>query len=177
MSLHQSRTASSSDEWQTPERVLELVRTVNRIALDPCTTKSNPVGADECYYLPKHDGLLLRWSVGAGLNYVNPPYGRAIAGWVECCVENSLWDCEIIALVPANTDTRWYDRANTTANARCEVRGRLTFKGAPAPAKFGSAVFYWGAQPYLFCHVFAALGRVAFLRDHMEPPALQEAAE
>lgn len=46
--------SSAKDDWQTPAEVLELVRKVGPIVLDPCTTVDNPTGAA----LICHDGLV-----------------------------------------------------------------------------------------------------------------------
>lgn len=161
--------SSAKHDWQTPESVLELVRKVGRIGLDPCTTPANPCAADGICTLPDLDGLKADWLracvFGNGLAYVNPPYGRALPRWVDKCACEGAAGCEVILLVSARPDTAWYDLAKTSANALCEVRGRLRFKGADAGAPFPSALFYWGPSPFLFCHVFQVLGRVEVMRQ------------
>lgn len=167
MGKHQSAPEHSRTDWQTPDHVLNLVRKVGRIMLDPCTTYENPTAA-QAFLTAEVDGLSRPWHCAdgepIGLIYCNPPYGRAIGKWVNKCGDESLLHKgTVIALVPANTDTAWYDDAIESADAVCEVRGRLRFKGAPGPAMFGSAVFYYGREPHLFCHVFAELGRTRLL--------------
>ncbi len=57
----------SRDDWQTPEIVLQRVRRVNKISLDPCTTPTNPTKAEmwastcEIDFSAK-DGLQIPWS-------------------------------------------------------------------------------------------------------------------
>jgi hypothetical protein len=34
------------DDWQTPDSILDRVRRIDRIALDPASVISNPTGAD-----------------------------------------------------------------------------------------------------------------------------------
>lgn len=156
----------SSDrmDWQTPDVVLDLVREVGVIRLDPCTEVANPTGAQE-WISPPGDGLSYDWQPArSGVVYVNPPYGRSLQTWIaKCCTEGTAGS-EIVLLVPARPDTAWYDAAHDSANAKCEWRGRLRFKGAPHCAPFPSALFYWGPQPWLFCHVFAPHGRVEVMR-------------
>lgn len=160
--MHAALNSSERMDWQTPDSVLELVRKVGVIALDPCTVPSNPTGALEIIC---ERGLESVWFTdGDGLVYVNPPYGRELPRWVDKTIASSADGCACILLVPARTDTRWYDAAKSAASALCEVRGRLVFRGAPASAPFPSAVFYFGPQPFLFCHVFQSLGRVQVLR-------------
>lgn len=147
-------------DWQTPRKVLDLVRLVGRIGLDPCTTDDNPVGADD-WIAPPSDGLLQEWpsddGAGAFLTYVNPPYGRSLGAWMAKCNEESANGAEIIALVPARTDTRWWEHV-TQADAICFWRGRLTFEGAPNAAPFPSALVYWGERRKRFVQVFGAKG-------------------
>lgn len=160
----------SSDrmDWQTPESVLELVRRVGEIAIDPCTTEDNPVGAWG-FFTPARNGLLAQWDTrglrglgdeAPGLVFVNPPYGRKLPEWIGCCVEWARDGVPIIALVPARTDTRWFESAVRSAQALCLWRGRITFRGAPHPAPFPSALFYWGAlaDAERFRDVFAPHG-------------------
>lgn len=178
--------SSERHDYETPDEVLELIREMGPISLDPCTTAQNPTRA-KSYFYPPLDALSLAWPYG-GLVYCNPPYGlgrpkrkrgdppqpppppwvHSIGQWVERCIkhtnETRLAETELIMLVPARTDTLWYDRCARTSDARCEWRGRLTFKGQTDPAGFPSALFYWGARPHLFCHVFQDRGRVAVTR-------------
>jgi phage N-6-adenine-methyltransferase len=153
-------------DWQTPDCVLDRVRQLGPIALDPCTTEDNPCGA-RYWFCPPTDALQRQWlQTPGGITYVNCPYGRALSSWVaKCADEGARPEAELVLLVPARPDTGWYDRAEKSANALCEWRGRLTFRGAPSPAPFPSVLFYWGPSPWLFCHVFAPVGRVRVLRE------------
>lgn len=71
--------------------------------------------------------------------FCNPPYGKAIAEWVrKCSAEASRKDTLVVMLLPARTDTRWFQQFILN---RAEVRflkGRLRFEtngipGGPAP--------------------------------------------
>lgn len=169
MDVHYS---SENMGWQTPDNVLALVRQVAPIALDPCTTEDNPTGAKVWAFLPEIDGLQLVngefgwWGSMArelnGLVYVNPPYGRAIEGWMKRCQIEAEKGAEIVALVPARTDTRWFHSscALPRAQAICFWKGRLTFRGAPTCAPFPSALVYWGPRPERFAEVFSPYGFV-----------------
>jgi phage N-6-adenine-methyltransferase len=160
--MNQALLSSEKHDWQTPDCVLKLVRVVagGEIALDPCTTADNPCEAEEVI-TPEEDGLELPWDT-LGLVYVNPPYG-AIKTWAEKILEESI-DAEIIALVPARTETKWFCQLVWEgADACCFWKGRLTFKGAPSSAPFPSAVAYYGPRPAFFEYVFARAGRVVRL--------------
>lgn len=158
--MNSSLLSSESVEWYTPENVLDLVRTVGPIGLDPCAPldKSNPTGA-RCVYTSEDNGLVRDWR-GCGLVYVNSPYGRALPAWTEKIAREAAAGCEIIALLPARTDTRWWQEHVVTAHALCFWRGRLKFRGAPAPAPFPSAIAYFGPRRGRFCDVFSPHGWV-----------------
>lgn len=152
----------SQDNWRTPENVLERVRACfdGVIGCDPCTDADNPTGA-EMWCNEVIDGLTHTW--GPGTVYVNCPYSQ-IRPWLEKCGNRYAVDGnEIIALIPARTDTRAWHEAMATAKAFCLWRGRLTFVGAPAPAPFPSALLYWGERPWTFEAAFSDAGKVVRL--------------
>lgn len=154
--------SSADGTWQTPDNVLELVRRVGNIGLDPCTVESNPTGAWH-FCTPEHDGLARPWKApGNSLIYVNPPYGRGIGAWIAKCHAAAAEGNRVIALLPARTDTKWFP---WNADAACFWKGRLTFRGADAPAPFPSVVVWWhrGASRQLFKRVFDDAGKVVML--------------
>lgn len=152
--------SSAFHGWQTPEHVLELVRAVAPIALDPCTTQKNPTKARR--YMTSEpapapftadfagaqfhrtgpfgwvapDGLpayWLPWCGRHGLTFVNPPYGRALAAWLTKCATEARLGTEILALVPARPDTSWFQGAARSAHECLFWRGRLKFTDPRAP--------------------------------------------
>lgn len=161
MPVAQQLMTSARDDWQTPECVLERVRQVADIGLDPCPgANGNHVGAAN---VAKGNGLALPWRpmVQADeLVYVNPPYGIAILEWMRKCAFEARYGVEIVALVPARTDTRWFSIIWRTSQAVCFWRGRLTFVGAKDSAPFPSAVAYWGSCIHDFMEAFGPAGKV-----------------
>lgn len=158
-------TSSARPDWQTPDCVLERVRRVGPIRLDPCTVASNPTGAQYVFW---ESGLDCKWVEATeafggtrGLIYCNPPYGRGIGAWVDKCREAAAAGETVIALLPARTDTRWFP---WDADAICFWKGRLTFRGAPAPAPFPSAVVYWGTEANMlrFGRAFYDAGKIVY---------------
>lgn len=155
-------------DWQTPDKLLDVVRNVAPIGLDPCTVIENPTGA---LYVCAHDcgmdGLTYDWITLCSADqiiYVNPPYGRALASWVTKCRAEAREGANVILLCPARTDTRWFP---WDASRICFLKGRLTFKGAPAPAPFPSAVALWTYSFDIrdrFVSEFSAFGTVVIPR-------------
>lgn len=141
--------SSARDDWQTPDEIWQLVYLLD-YPWDPCPTGGT-------------DGLTAPFARDQ-LNYVNPPYGRAIVKWTAKCCDEGDRGCEIIMLCPGRIDTRWYQDTKRHARALCEWTGRITFRGAQDPAPFPSAFFYWGPRPYLFAYVFSQRGLVEVMR-------------
>lgn len=167
--MNPALNSSIKMDWQTPESFLELVRQVGPIALDPCTVAENPTGAAN-WFSPEegYDGLEACWRTaqfdrGTGISrpgivYVNPPYGRELPRWMSKCTIEAILGAEILALVPARPDTRWFQSAARSATAVLFWSGRIKFRGAKAHAPFPSAVFYWGAREKLFRDAFSERG-------------------
>lgn len=160
-----SRAATGGkDDWQTPDEVLELVRRVAPIGIDPCGAPGNPVRAKVCYWGGPDDidGLGLDWGRLAreGLVYVNPPFSQA-KKWAEKAIaEGVIGGTEIILLLPARTDTKVFEALRKSADAVCFWHGRMKFKGAPTSAPFPSALFYFGERAKVFERVFSPRGWV-----------------
>jgi phage N-6-adenine-methyltransferase len=155
--------STARDDWQTPEHVLMRVRSIGPIGLDPCTTIDNPVGA-RTYC--DGDGLKLHWgheADGRGLVYCNPPYSQ-IGAWTDKIVTEAVGGAEIVSLVAARPDSKWFYRLVwDSAQAVCFWKGRLRFVGAPSSAPFPSAVVYHGRRQWAFEAAFHDAGRVVRL--------------
>jgi len=151
--------SSENGGWGTPPEILDLVRAVamtGEIGMDPATSPDNPCRAVQ-FYTPETDGLFQTWGYW-GLVYVNPPYGRGIGNWTSKMRVEGHSGTELIALLPARTDTAWWQADVATANAICFWRGRIKFVGAAAGAPFPSALAYWGNRARVFERVFADRG-------------------
>jgi len=154
---------TSGNGWQTPDSILERVRTVAPIALDPCTVTSNPTHAKrnitaEC----DPDGLLSDWWTLAdgGLVFCNPPYGRGHATeWATKIVAEAARGTEIIALTRGDTSTR---AAWTMIGAATRIcyPPRIRFKGATGSPNFSNAIYYLGPRPQTFRRAFEDLGPI-----------------
>jgi len=166
--LNEALMSSESEHWNTPGSFITLVRAVAPIALDPCSNEGSLVQAERSICLPE-DGIKADWfersrfenQTSAGLVYVNPPYGSKQRDFLRKCAAEADRGCEIVALIPARTDTMVFQRTVfATAQAICFYAGRLKFEGAPSSAPFPSAVVYWGQRRERFNEVFASYGKV-----------------
>lgn len=150
---------SVTPEWYTPQEIIDLVIEVfDQIDLDPCSNSAgNPNVLAKKHYTAADDGLSQKWE---GKIYMNPPYGRGIASWIAKLIEEyENGDVsEAIALVPARTDTAWFQRMNDYV--WCAVRGRLKFSSSENAAPFPSAVFYLGENISGFYMAFNNQGTI-----------------
>ena len=148
-------------DWETPPDVVELVAQLcdYGIGLDPAGSESGRLISR--YRNWTREGTTRDW-LGCGLVYCNPPYGREIVKWVAhgaLCFEKRVDDLDqLCMLVPARTDTRWWQYYAVKADAICFWRGRISFVGAENGATFPSAFLYFGASDARFERVFAPRG-------------------
>ncbi len=126
---------SRSDRWATP---IEFFRQLDRefgFTLDVCALSDN--AKCERFFSPDDDGLRQEWT---GICWMNPPYGRVISLWMQKAYESALAGATVVCLVPARTDTRWWQDFATKAAEIRFVTGRLKFGDAVNSAPFPSAV-------------------------------------
>ena len=150
---------SKANDWRTPPEVIALVRTLwhGRIDLDPCAS-SDPAHHFAAHNLTvEDDGLEEAWE---GCAYVNPPFDALDAWAARCAEQGAVRGNEVVLLLPARTDTRYWHEYVTRARAVCFLRGRLRFVGATASCPFPTALAYWGAAPWRFHAVFSPRGWV-----------------
>jgi hypothetical protein len=149
------RTNGASSEWYTPEFIISAaVSVLGEIDLDPCSPAADPTVPAKCHFTRADDGLSRLWT---GHVFMNPPYGREIQSWVaKLHDEYSAGNVtEAIALVPASTDTDWFNMLGNCAV--CFVYGRLKFSGR-GNAPFPSSLIYMGKNVERFAEVVLDIG-------------------
>ena len=131
--------SSATDEWATPQALFdELAWIFGGFDLDPCATPEN--AKCEFFFTREDDGLSRAWQ---GKVFLNPPYGREIGRWVQKAFEESLKGALVVCLLPARTDTRWWQDYAKRGHVHF-LRGRLKFGDATAAAPFPSAIVTFG---------------------------------
>lgn len=117
MGSHQS-ARMMKDEWLTPP---ELLRELGPFDLDPCSPVNRPWDTARQHYTINDDGLLQPWS---GRVWLNPPYGREAAAWLDKLGGHG----NGIALIFARTETEmFFKQVWNRADALLFLRGRLHF--------------------------------------------------
>ncbi len=146
--MSSARNGVGRDDWGTPVEVLDCVRRVAPIVLDPCSGPNSvlraPVSWDGSSI--KVDGLRRNWSTpfrdADGLAFINYPYSAANA-WAEKIADEAGHRVPMIVLCPARTDTRAWRAMVAHADAIAFWRGRIRFlvDGEPGgTAPFPSAL-------------------------------------
>ena len=128
--------SSRSDEWETPQDLFDQMNAEFDFQIDACATAENK----KClvYFDKDQDGLSKSW--GGCRVWCNPPYSNVLE-WVRKAFLESREDGTIVCmLLPARTDTKWFQQY---VLHRAEVRflnGRLRFSGAKENAPFPSMI-------------------------------------
>ena len=133
--------SSNTPEWATPQSFFDALNREFSFTLDPCSTHEN--AKCEKHYTKEDDGLSKNW--GGKVVFCNPPYGRELPKWVKKCYEESR-HADVVMLIPARTDTRWFhDYIYGKAEIRF-IKGRLKFGNAKQSAPFPSMVVIYRAS-------------------------------
>ena len=134
MSLSSHQKNGGHDEWLTPPSILQALGSFD---LDPCAPIVRPWPTASQHYTIEDDGLAQPWH---GRVWLNPPFGRAAALWMQKMVQHG----DGIALLPARTETvMFYQSVWHRASAICFLQGRPHFHyvdGRRAPANSGAPI-------------------------------------
>jgi hypothetical protein len=128
---HQS-AAMKNDEWLTPPEVHAFL---GNFDLDPCAPIVRPWPTASEHFTVEDNGLSKQWT---GRVWLNPPYGREAAVWLERVAAHG----NGLALIFARTETDMFFRhVWNKAHAILFLRGRLHFHyvdGSRAKANSGA---------------------------------------
>lgn len=151
----------TNDDLCTPRVILERVRSIDTIGLDPCSNPWSEVKA--LVEISQHrgqDGLALPWAgfEFTGLIFVNFPYSRPMP-WCKRIVEAACDRFEIVVLSKLDPSTRWSAKLREARTAQCDLYQRVSFVGGKHKAgMMSSSLTYFGTRPHKFCHAFSDLG-------------------
>jgi len=156
---------TGDNEWYTPTEYLDAARIVLKtIDLDPASSEqANRTVQATRFYSQQENGLLHPWF---GTVWLNPPYAQPLIGqFIEKLLEELTAKRTTAALVLTHnyTDTAWFHRAASHANALCFTRGRIAFldpDGKPAAPTQGQAFHYFGPHVDRFATQFAPHGLI-----------------
>ena len=127
--------SSRKQDWETPQHFFEQLDREFRFDIDVCATRNNAKLTN--FFSAEDDALQQTWR---GTAWMNPPYGRVIAKWVQKAFEESRHGATVVCLLPARTDTRWWHDYVMKASEIRFIKGRLKFGDAKNSAPFPSAI-------------------------------------
>lgn len=156
--------STGNQEWYTPPVYIEAARAVlGEIDLDPASCElANQIVNAKKFFSADADGLCNEWH---GRIWLNPPFK---AGLIDRFVDKLLdsnFDAAIV-LTDNATDTRWFCKLATAADAILFTTGRINFLKSDGSQEVGNhirgqAFFYFGSRADLFADVFARFGWLA----------------
>lgn len=138
---HEKRI-SDSIEWFTPPMVFE--RMAETFDMDVCSPMAGPVPwvPATVFLSARENGLVTPWS---GFVWCNPPFGELARRFAERMVAHG----DGVILLPARTDTRFFQYAAPEASAIAFIRERLYFirsDGRQDRSPFASVLLGFGAR-------------------------------
>ena len=141
--------SSARADWSTPQWLVDALP--YNITWDACATKESSKCGDR-YFGPDRkmemcrDALALAWpNMGGQYYWMNPPYGREIFTWMKKAYTESPTNTNIVCLVPARTDTKWWHEFAMKAWRIHLCKGRIKFDGQKYAAPFPSALVVFNA--------------------------------
>lgn len=129
MSMNPGLYSSGSYEWTTPAYIFEPLDGLFHFNLDPCASDRNH--RCERYFTIADDGLAQPWTTEQGdpaSVFMNPPYGTSIGAWAAKAVLEWRRGALVVALLPARTDTQWFQDSVFLADAILFLKGRIRFE-------------------------------------------------
>lgn len=136
---------AKSVEWYTPMEIFKPLYDQYQFTLDVCARDIDAAMLPK-FFTPEQDGLAQDWT--GERCWMNPPYGRGIDKWVAKARNHN-----VVALLPARTDTKWFHEHVLPYGVITFLRGRVKFingeTGQPmAPAPFPCMIVRWDGEPF-----------------------------
>lgn len=170
----QAQNHSLTDEWYTPEDLIDLAKSVlGKIDTDPATSyavNQKYINA-KIFYTKASNGLDLSrpWH---GNVWLNPPYGKGEGSArdfvARLCLEfkNRKIEQAISCINLASMSAKWFNSTiPEIVSAHCIVDGRPNFMppqgvSATSSPNKGIVLSYFGTNQKCFCHVFESIGQI-----------------
>jgi site-specific DNA-methyltransferase (adenine-specific) len=119
---HKSTSPDTTDSWETPDSLFAELDREFHFTLDAA---AEPHNAKCCRFFTRaDDGLSQPWS---GVVWVNPPDGNDTGRWVRKALAESRRQCTVVCLVPARTDTSWFQDIALLHGEVRFLKGRIRF--------------------------------------------------
>jgi len=173
------QSVNTKSNWRTPPHIFEYWNDRYHFTLDAAADEHNHLHHN--YLDEKYDALTNRWPTndmvdwprfyGRQVAWCNPPYGKGIDRWISAFIREWTNGYTILALLPAATDTQWWQEVMRSASRIYLLDYRISFinpdTGLPVNGNpTASAFVAWHPTPY---EVFPPIIRSI----HIPPPPRQ----
>lgn len=122
--------ADQKDLWQTPKALFHTLNKEFDFDLDVCASDDNYLCDD--YFTEERTAMNNEWSTSTDINmiknaFMNPPYSQAELFLNRAAEQAKKHNVTVVALVNANTDTKWFADCAKSANEIRLISGRIGF--------------------------------------------------
>lgn len=135
--------SSNADDWETPKYVFDTLNKEFDFSLDAAADFANR--KCKLYINEETNSIGVDW-FGMCISkhkrptvWLNPPYGKKIGEFMKKAADESI-ACTVVCLIPARTDTEWWDKWVMKADEIRFITGRLKFSGSKNSAPFPSCI-------------------------------------
>ena len=117
------------DTWQTPRALFDALDQEFDFDADICASKNNNLKG--YYFSEEKSALTNEWDKYTVYKtaFMNPPYSQTELFLNRAADQAKLHNITVVALVNANTDTKWFANAVKSANEIRLISGRIGFVG------------------------------------------------
>ena len=118
--------ADEKDLWQTPKALFDAIDHEFDFDIDICASDKNSL-CQMCF-TEKRSALDRQWNLYTSANcFINPPYSQTQVFMEMAAHQAKFHNLTVVALVNANTDTKWFSDAVKSANEVRLFTGRIGF--------------------------------------------------
>lgn len=154
---------SEKDLWQTPQALFDSLNKEFEFGVDVCASDENHLCT--CYLTQEHSALTHEWTEPyyyenvreINSAFINPPYSQTKEFLTRASEQAKKHNITVVALVNANTDTKWFSEAVKTANEVRLITGRVGFvkpNGAKANGNTkGQCLIIWRGRSNTPCNI------------------------
>ena len=151
-----STPESKKDLWRTPLYLFNALDQEFDFSVDICASDQNKL----CNQLfsEDHSALINEWVFFTNTTcFLNPPYSQTQAFIERASQQAKLHNITVVALVNANTDTKWFADAVKSSNEIRLITGRIGFiseegKKSNGNTK-GQCVIIWRGNCKIPCNI------------------------
>lgn len=165
--------SNSRDQWYTPAVYIESARRVmGSIDFDPFSNfDANKTVRAGIYYDEGVDAFSTEWHAVHTV-WMNPPYSRGNSDAAVDAFLAAKESCKFsraVVLMNNSTDSCWWHKLISEADAVCFTKGRIAFEkkdGKKASGNTrGQCFFYFGENAREFADEFSSYGTVVFTQN------------